>query len=56
VSPYGLVHWRDADLPSELMAAGLNAPPKPLSRLTVAALADVGYQVDLDAAEPYQLP
>jgi hypothetical protein len=28
----------------------------PLSRLTIAALADMGYEVDLDAADPYRLP
>jgi hypothetical protein len=27
-----------------------------MSRLTVASLADMGYQVDLDEAEPYELP
>jgi hypothetical protein len=27
-----------------------------LSRLTAASLADLGYQVDLDGAEPYTLP
>jgi hypothetical protein len=27
-----------------------------LSRMTAASLGDLGYQVDLDAAEPYVLP
>jgi hypothetical protein len=28
----------------------------PLSRMTAASLGDLGYQVDIDAAEPYALP
>ena len=55
VQPGDLAHWRDEVLPSELMAAGLNAPPMPLSAITVAALADFGYHVDITAAEPYSL-
>jgi hypothetical protein len=31
-------------------------PGNPLSRMTAASLRDLGYQVDLDAAEPYVLP
>jgi hypothetical protein len=31
-------------------------PGNPLSRMTAASLGDLGYQVDLDAAEPYVLP
>ena len=27
-----------------------------MSRLTIASLADLGYQVDLGVAEPYSLP
>jgi len=27
-----------------------------VSRLTVASLADLGYQVDIDAADAYELP
>jgi len=54
-------HWREALLPHELMAAASWAPPAEgdgaaLSRLTAASLADLGYQVDLDGAEPYTLP
>ena len=52
-------HWResvfDAELmtSSQLMERGTN---EPLSRVTVAALDDMGYKVDYDAAEPYTLP
>jgi hypothetical protein len=49
-------HWREATFTNELMTGyvgpGLNLP---LSRLTVASLADLGYQVNLAAADPYQL-
>jgi hypothetical protein len=38
------------------MSGFIAATDNPLSRMTVASLADIGYQVDLDAAEPYQLP
>jgi hypothetical protein len=31
-------------------------PGNPLSRMTAASLGNLGYQVDLDAAEPYVLP
>ncbi len=49
-------HWRESVFGSELMTGyvgpGVNLP---LSRLTVASLADLGYQVNLSAADPYQL-
>ncbi|HEX7428961.1 MAG TPA: hypothetical protein VF328_19020 [Mycobacterium sp.] len=41
---------------NELMSGFIAQPGNPLSRLTVASLGDLGYDVDLDAAEPYQLP
>ena len=34
----------------------ISAPGNPLSRMTVGSLQDLGYQVDMSAAEPYQLP
>jgi Leishmanolysin len=46
-------HWSEAVLGDELMTGVLDAGPKPLSRLTVASLGDLGYEVDLDAGEPY---
>ncbi|MGP4003479.1 leishmanolysin-related zinc metalloendopeptidase [Streptomyces sp. 8N706] len=49
-------HWREAVLRDELMSGFIGAPGNPLSRLTAASLGDLGYQVDLDAAEPYALP
>ncbi|MEZ5239690.1 MAG: leishmanolysin-related zinc metalloendopeptidase [Microthrixaceae bacterium] len=51
-----LGHWRESVFGDELMTGYLGAAPTVLSRLTVAALADQGYGVDLGAAEPYSLP
>jgi hypothetical protein len=49
-------HWRESVFRNELMSGFIAQPGNPLSRITVGSLADLGYQVDLDAAEPYQLP
>ena len=49
-------HWRETVFHNELMSGFIAAPGNPLSRLTAASLGDLGYQVDVDAAEPYQLP
>jgi hypothetical protein len=38
------------------MSGFISGPRNPLSRLTVASLQDLGYRVDLNAAEPYTLP
>lgn len=49
-------HWRETIFANELMTGyvgpGLSLP---LSRITVASLADLGYQVDLASADPYRL-
>jgi Leishmanolysin len=49
-------HWRETLFGNELMSGFIAAPNNPLSRLTVASLQDLGYVVDLNAAEPYALP
>jgi hypothetical protein len=49
-------HWREAVFANELMTGFVDVAPNPLSRLTVASLQDMGYDVDLNAAEPYQIP
>jgi hypothetical protein len=49
-------HWRETTFRNELMSGFIAAPGNPLSRVTVASLADLGYQVDLAAADPYSLP
>ncbi|MFI5592151.1 leishmanolysin-related zinc metalloendopeptidase [Amycolatopsis sp. NPDC051758] len=50
------VHWRDRTFGNELMTGFVNPAPNPLSRLTAASLGDLGYQVDIEAADPYELP
>jgi hypothetical protein len=49
-------HWREQTFGDELMTGFLSGASRPLSRLTVASLADIGYEVCLDAAERYELP
>lgn len=49
-------HWRETVFRNELMSGFIAAPGNPLSRLTVASLGDIGYEVDLTAGEPYSLP
>jgi Leishmanolysin len=49
-------HWRDELFGNELMTSAIAGTGNPISRLTVASLIDLGYQVDLDAADAYELP
>ena len=49
-------HWREAVFGNELMTGFLSPGSNPLSRMTAASLADMGYVVNLDAASPYALP
>lgn len=49
-------HWRETVFRNELMSGFIAAPGNPLSRMTAASLQDLGYDVNLDAAEDYSLP
>jgi hypothetical protein len=49
-------HWREGVFRNELMSSAIAGVHNPISRLTVASLIDLGYQVDLDAAEPFTFP
>lgn len=49
-------HWRESVFATELMSGFIAEAGNPLSRVTVASLGDLGYTVDLAAAEPYRLP
>ena len=49
-------HWREAVFGNELMTGFINQGVNPVSRLTIASLADLGYQVNLEAADAYMLP
>ncbi len=47
-------HWRDSIFNNELMTGFINTPgPNPLSRITIAQFADLGYQVDFTPADSY---
>ena len=50
-------HWRESVFDNELMTGFLNfGQANPISRLTVASLDDLGYVVNLNAADPYRPP
>ena len=49
-------HWREAVFQDELMSGIIAGAGNPISRMTVASLADLGYEVDMNQAEPYSLP
>lgn len=50
-------HWRESVFSTELMTGWLGpGTNNPLSRVTVAALGDMGYQVNLAAADFYSRP
>jgi hypothetical protein len=49
-------HWRETVFGNELMSGWVAAAGNPLSRVTAGSLQDIGYVVDMNAAEPYALP
>ncbi|TJZ54264.1 peptidase [Streptomyces piniterrae] len=55
-------HWRESVFANELMSPNIGGRPgtpvndNPMSRLTVASLGDLGYTVDLEAAQDFELP
>lgn len=48
-------HWRESVFGSELMTGYIRSVPNPLSRLTLASLEDLGYDVDATTASSYAL-
>lgn len=50
-------HWRERFFRTELMTGWVSpaGTKSPLSALTIASLEDLGYEVDMAAAEPYSL-
>ncbi len=48
-------HWEESIFQSELMT-GFASGGLEMSRMTIAALKDLGYQVNLNEADPYTLP
>jgi len=49
-------HWRESLFRNELMTGFVSTPGNPLSAMTIASLADLGYVVNAMVAEPYALP
>lgn len=51
-------HWRESVFGAEMMTTAVVVadPPEPLSAVTIASLADLGYAVDYSQAQSYQLP
>ena len=48
-----LSHWRDDLFGNELMTGFIDRGINPLSRISIASLVDIGYTVNLDAADLY---
>jgi hypothetical protein len=48
-------HWRESVFGNELMTGFIDDGANPLSAITVASLADIGYAVDLSGGDPYTL-
>jgi adhesin/invasin len=49
-------HWRESVFDNELMTGFIGAGSNPLSLVTIRSLQDLGYTVNVDAAEAYLLP
>ena len=48
-------HWRESVFEAELMTPFLTLGREPLSRITIESMADMGYEVNLSAAEVYRV-
>jgi hypothetical protein len=46
-------HWRESVFDNEIMTGYINTGANPLSRLSIAAVQDLGYSVDLNQADAY---
>lgn len=46
-------HWRESVLGAESMTGFLDSSNAPVSRITAASLADIGYEVNLNAADSF---
>ena len=49
-------HWRESVFGNEMMTGFVDTGGNPISRVTIGALADLGYVVDLGAADAYAAP
>lgn len=48
-------HWRETTLQDELMTGFLSGSSRPLSRLTIASMKDLGYTVSFATADAYRI-
>ena len=48
-------HWRESVFDNELMTGFINLGDNPLSVVSIASLADLGYQVDIGRADPFSI-
>lgn len=49
-------HWRELIFGDELLTGFLSGARRPISRLSVASFGDLGYEVDIAAADDFTLP
>jgi hypothetical protein len=49
-------HWRETVFGSELMTGFISGATQPLSRMTIASLADLGYKVSFKKADRFKIP
>jgi hypothetical protein len=49
-------HWRESVFNNEIMTGWIDSGSNPISRITVASLADLGYTVNVSAADSYTPP
>jgi hypothetical protein len=49
-------HWRESVFANELMTGKANVGGMPLSQITAGSLSDLGYVVNLFAADPFSIP
>ncbi|MBC7842150.1 MAG: hypothetical protein H7099_07550 [Gemmatimonadaceae bacterium] len=56
IEPRVLGHWRQQPFAGEVMAPSLATSPQVTSAVTVASLRDIGWNVEREAYDDYQLP
>ncbi|MEL6508769.1 MAG: leishmanolysin-related zinc metalloendopeptidase [Pseudomonadota bacterium] len=49
-------HWRELIFGDELLTGFLSGTNRPISRMSLGSFADMGYEVDYAAADPFELP
>jgi hypothetical protein len=49
-------HWTETVFQNELMTGWIDPLPDPLSKVTIASLADLGYTVDMTQADAFTVP